>query len=443
MERIPIKHNCDPFSKSEAVCIARRSKHGSECVMAAGKIHVLEDRTPLRCDDSRLIVDSCEFVFKSEVSPSLFTTRSTSGKSICGTVKWGPFSGDVRVVCEQLVCAGLEDRKVPISEHLALPDVLPLGSCHAVLQRERCGQCVRSQRERVFGRRGARRERQNDAAVAEQFIHAQPSTFTDFLDFKYIQHATIEVTTNHRYIRCLFQQCTTSNVYGGAIRCDSGASLEIVSCRFDQNTAIASSGDLAYIGGGIYFKETDSLLNFTWHIRSTRKTTPTLEDPPRFWSRAIADVGKEMCCLFFNNEALDVQPTTVDGQPVTASVGNDIRFDTNKEWKAILANDSSFINSFSDSRFPRISIGYGPHIVDFSYLAPSSYTVLDVRLPDPAVLVDISKGSNGPVCGRRIRVGVRRLGMPARNGWRRTMCRLLWRLGDTTRRRRSRLARRL
>ncbi|KAK2955887.1 hypothetical protein BLNAU_9238 [Blattamonas nauphoetae] len=65
---------------------------------------------------------------------------------------------------------------------------------------------------------------------------------------------------------------------------------------------------------------------------------------------------------------------------------------------------SSMVNlpqsAFSTSHFPRISIGSSPHIFDFSCLDISpNYTLLDVRLPDPAVLVDISKGSNDPVCG--------------------------------------------
>ncbi|KAK2940635.1 hypothetical protein BLNAU_24457 [Blattamonas nauphoetae] len=392
-----------------------RLSEQSECVMAAGKIHVLEDRTPLRCDDSRLIVDSCEFVFKSEVSPSLFTTRSTSGEVYLRNCEMGDrlaaTSGSfVSSSCVQDLkiekCRFQNISHCPTYSRsdLATPffNVSVVDSVFARSENVFSGGVVRDVNDKT-----------TLLSLNSSYTHSL-STFTDFLDFKYIQHATIEVTTNHRYIRCLFQQCTTSNVYGGAIRCDSGASLEIVSCRFDQNTAIASSGDLAYIGGGIYFKgdrlTSEFYMAHTLHTKDHANiggSAAILESGnSRCWqgnvvfSTVAADVT--ICffsCLFFNNEALDVQPTTVDGQPVTASVGNDIRFDTNKEWKAILANDSSFINSFSDSRFPRISIGYGPHIVDFSYLAPSSYTVLDVRLPDPAVLVDISKGSNGPVCG--------------------------------------------
>ncbi|KAK2950579.1 hypothetical protein BLNAU_14471 [Blattamonas nauphoetae] len=466
-----------------------RLSEQSECVMAAGKIHVLEDRTPLRCDDSRLIVDSCEFVFQSEVSPSLFTTRSTSGEVCLRNCEMGDRSAATSGSFVSSSCVQdlkMEKCRFQNISHcptysrsdLATPffNVSVVDSVFARSENVFSGGVVRDVNDKT-----------TLLSLNSSFTHSL-STFTEVEDYHHIQQPYIEVTTNHRYLRCLFQLCTTSNVYGGAIRCDSGASLEIVSCRFDQNTAVASSGDLPYRGGGIYFigdkltsafymahtlhtndhaniggsaaiREAGKLFVQYCNVSGSKSTIypgtncfgggywiaympkGSLLSNVRFedcsaensggsldnsagnadftysnllicnsrctqgnvvFSTVAADVT--ICffsCLFFNNEASNVQPTTINGSPRDVFVGNDIRFHEDDAWKAILANESSFINSFSNSRFPRISIGSSPTvIVDFSYLKISpNYTVLDVRLPDPAVLVDISKGSNDPACG--------------------------------------------
>ncbi|KAK2950594.1 hypothetical protein BLNAU_14486 [Blattamonas nauphoetae] len=465
-----------------------RLSEQSECVMAAGKIHVLEDRTPLRCDDSRLIVDSCEFVFQSEVSPSLFTTRSTSGEVCLRNCEMGDRSAATSGSFVSSSCVQdlkMEKCRFQNISHcptysrsdLATPffNVSVVDSVFARSENVFSGGVVRDVNDKT-----------TLLSLNSSFTHSL-STFTEVEDYHHIQQPPIEVTTNHRYLRCLFQLCTTSNVYGGAIRCNTGASLEIVSCRFDRNSANATSGDNPMQGGGIYFSgdklTTEFYMAHTLHTKdhanvggsaailyasklfvqycNVSESKCTYPDMIRCWgggywiaympkgsllsnvrfedcstegsggsldnSQANADftysnllICNSRCrqgnvvfssittniticffsCLFFNNEASETKSTNVSGQPATLSVGNDIRFHTNNEWKAILANDSSFVNSFSTSRSPRISIGSGPHIVDFSYLEISpNYTRLDVRLPDPAVLVDISKGSNGPVCG--------------------------------------------
>ncbi|KAK2942636.1 hypothetical protein BLNAU_22454 [Blattamonas nauphoetae] len=71
----------------------------------------------------------------------------------------------------------------------------------------------------------------------------------------------VVVDTDHTFISCVFSKCHAFKTTGGAIRCLSGASLNVTKCVFTDNWALDDRLDPSFVlstGGAIYFDGRDT-----------------------------------------------------------------------------------------------------------------------------------------------------------------------------------------
>ncbi|KAK2942815.1 hypothetical protein BLNAU_22263 [Blattamonas nauphoetae] len=337
---------------------------GSECLVANSVISVIEDVSPIECSDSTVQVVDSEFDFASTQnrSPSLSTTSSLSSSVLFHSCSFS----DVLVTSpgSLICCSSVQTSQIDHCDFRNIshyPTFLqssfsPLFHNVSVLN-SHFSDCENV----LFGGVVRDTEDRTSLLAANTTFTRSRSTYTNRTGetFGPIDETAEVVTVDHRYRQCTFTQCVSVDVYGGAIRCNSGANLAVDNCTFIKcHSKYALSGQ----GGGISFDgDTDKA-----GVSVTRSIFSECE---AVYGGAVRFIRPSHLVIQFCNtsKCCAVQPTTgtvagpwgggigLTGMPVGAVLSN-VRFEDCKSAKTASCMDNNFASgsiTFSNLLFAR------------------------------------------------------------------------------------------
>ncbi|KAK2961657.1 hypothetical protein BLNAU_3455 [Blattamonas nauphoetae] len=226
----------------------------SVCHLSDSHVLVLKHLSPIEISTSSLIVDSTRFSFPQSTSPSLCTTDSASSTVLfrqCSFLDVVVESGGSFLTCPKLQQLDVASTRFSNISHCptyfgADPHVPSFNVSLHDSQFDRC--------ENVLDGGVVRNVNTRTALFASNttFTLSQ-TTYTLVPDRSYGQKQALDITTNHNFTSCSFTNCSSTQSFGGAIRCVNGASLAVHSSTFVDND-ITKQATAAGRGGAIYFE---------------------------------------------------------------------------------------------------------------------------------------------------------------------------------------------